>query len=267
MQTTYFFDPAWTAELDRLRGLEALFDEDSMHHMRGLGLAPGWQCLEVGCGAGGIASRFADAVGDSGHVVALDLDTRFVDGQERRNLEVRRQDLMAGPLEAGVFDLVHARAVLEYIPDRQQALERMASTLHPGGWVVVEGFDFGGPMSAVLAGYVDPGEDTALFERLFDAYAQVFEKTGADPHCGRQLIHWLRGAGLEQVGGAMHAPLVAGGKAAFFNGSVEYVRKALVGTGLLSDDEVERVLAVVADTSHTHVPPMMVTAWGRRPRS
>ena len=51
--------------------------------------------LLVGMGAGGIALWLADRVGETGHVLATDLDTRFLDGHGRANLEVRTHDVAA----------------------------------------------------------------------------------------------------------------------------------------------------------------------------
>jgi SAM-dependent methyltransferase len=116
--STYVFDPEWTMECDRLRALESLFDDASMRHLARVGVVTeGWRCLEVGCGAGGIARRLAARVGTGGRVVATDLDIRFVEGHGLGNLEVRRHDILADPLEEGAFDLAHARAVIMHIPD------------------------------------------------------------------------------------------------------------------------------------------------------
>jgi cyclopropane fatty-acyl-phospholipid synthase-like methyltransferase len=113
--STYVFDPEWTMERDRLRALESLFDDASMRHLASLGVTEGWRCLEVGCGAGGIARWLAGRVGSSGQVVATDLDSRFV----------------TDALEERAFDLAHARAVIIHIPDHQGALERVVATACP----------------------------------------------------------------------------------------------------------------------------------------
>lgn len=70
--STYLFDQAWRQEHDRLHALEALFDDASAHHLARLGVGPGWRCLEVGAGAGGVARWLADRVGPSGQVLATD---------------------------------------------------------------------------------------------------------------------------------------------------------------------------------------------------
>jgi SAM-dependent methyltransferase len=262
---TYVFDPDWTMERDRLRALESLFDDVSMGHLARLGVAEGWRCLEVGCGAGGVARRLAGRVGSGGRVVAIDLDTRFVEGHGLGNLEVRRHDLMTDPLEQGAFDLAHARAVIEHLPDHQGALERMVAALRPGGWVLIEETDFGGPAAAALARYSLPTELAPLVERLYRAVEAAFAAVGADASYGPRLLAGLKAAGLERVGGEVHTPIVAGGTENWVRGSLEQLAPRLVGAGLVSDEEVARFLALAADGSSHYAPPLMVTAWGQRP--
>ncbi len=79
--TTYIFDAQWKNERARLRSLGALFDRASVRYLAELGVDEGWRCLEVGCGAGGIAFWLADRVGRTGWVLATDLDTHFIDGR------------------------------------------------------------------------------------------------------------------------------------------------------------------------------------------
>ena len=148
---THAFDQGAQEERDRLAGIESLFDSYSMRRLADLGVSQGWQCLEVGFGAGGVALWLAERVGSTGRVVAVDLDPRFLDGHGRANLEVRKHDVAADPLEEAAFDLAHARAVLDLVPDRQRALERMLSALRPGGWLVLEEIDIGGIMAPALA--------------------------------------------------------------------------------------------------------------------
>ena len=58
-----------------------------------LGVAAGWACLEVGAGNGSVSHWLAQRVGPTGHVVASDIDTRFLDRLALPNLEVRRLDV------------------------------------------------------------------------------------------------------------------------------------------------------------------------------
>lgn len=263
--STYVFDPEWTMERDRLRALELLFDDASMRHLARVGVTEGWRCLEVGCGAGGIARRLAARVGSGGRVVATDLDVRFVEGHGLGNLEVRRHDIRADPLEEGVFDLAHARAVIMHIPDHQGALERMVAAVRPGGWVVIEDVDFGGSMAAALARYSFPAGHAPLVERIYRAAEAVVSAAGADASHGTRLLGGLQAAGLERVGGELHTPVVAGGTERWVRGSIQQLAARMEGTGLVGADEVARFLALVTDGSSRYAPPFLVTAWGQRP--
>jgi ubiquinone/menaquinone biosynthesis C-methylase UbiE len=59
--------------------LEELFDPVTVRRLERVGVAPGWQALEVGAGRGSIASWLADRVGEEGRVVATDIDTNLLE--------------------------------------------------------------------------------------------------------------------------------------------------------------------------------------------
>src|SRR5436190_10029154 len=132
-EAEYIFDPAWEQERERIGSAEHLFDPFTRQICETVGIHDGWRCLEVGAGGGTIASWMAQRVAPSGEVVAIDLDTRFVERLSHPNLEVRRHDIAAGPVDDRTFDLVHARLVLEHIPTRDDVLPQLVDMLNPGG--------------------------------------------------------------------------------------------------------------------------------------
>jgi SAM-dependent methyltransferase len=263
--TTYVFDPTWHKERDRLGALESLFDASSRRLLAGLGVGEGWRCLEVGCGAGGVARWLAERVGSTGRVLATDLDTRFIDGHDQANLDVLTHDIVSDTLEEAAFDLVHARAVLEHLPQRRDVLVRLVSALKPGGWLLVEDVVFGPSTAAALAGFVSSGPVAEAAERLFRATAAVFAAVGADPSYGNHLPATLADAGLVTIGGEVHTPVVAGGTEHWTRGTVEQLAERLIGTGLVTAADVELFLAATAQPSTYYLPPLMVSVWGQRP--
>jgi SAM-dependent methyltransferase len=121
---------------EHLATLAALLDEATFGHLERLGVTADWRCWEAGAGAGTVAQWLADRVGATGHVLATDIDTgRLTDGRSA-GFEVRRHDLAAGSAPGSGFDLVHARLVLEHLPDPPAALVVMAGALRPGGWLL-----------------------------------------------------------------------------------------------------------------------------------
>ena len=263
--STYVFSPEWARERDRLLALEELFDDASARHLAGLGVGEGWRCLELGCGAGGIARWFAERVGPTGRVVATDVDPRFIDARGLDNVEVRRHDILTDPLEERAFDVAHARAVIEHVADHRGALRRMVAALRPGGWAVIEDTHFGGPMAAALGCYVQPAEHGPLVGHLYRAVDTLFSAAGADASFGPRLLGELEAVGLERVGGVVHAPLVAGGTDNWARGSLEQLGPRLVAAGLATTDDVDRFMAMADDRASHYAPPFMVTAWGHRP--
>ena len=103
----YSLNNAWEKARQRLRGLEARYDPGTIRHLETLGVGEGWHCLEVGGGGGTIAKWLCQRVGPTGHVLATDLDTRFLETLDYPSLEVRRHDIVADHLPEHAFGLIH----------------------------------------------------------------------------------------------------------------------------------------------------------------
>ena len=134
----YPFDNAAPQAGDRFATLATLYDEVTRRHLDRFGIGAGWNCLEVGAGGGSVAGFMSERVGPAGHVVATDINIDWMAGSLPANVELRRHDIGIDPLPERAFDIVHARAVLTFVPERQSALTRMVAALKPGGWLLVE---------------------------------------------------------------------------------------------------------------------------------
>jgi SAM-dependent methyltransferase len=225
-----------------------------------LGVRAGWRCLEVGCGAGGVALWLGRQVGPTGRVLATDLDTRFLARHAQPNLDVQTHDITADALEPGSFDLAHTRNVLA-----RRALDRMIGTVRPGGWILVEDTDIGQAMLSAQARYVHPTEYAALLQRIYRAVQAAFTAIGADASIGPHLASWLYEAGLEHVGAEIHGPVTAGGTEYWARGSIEQLADRLAATGLVTAADVQRYLTRAADPAFFYPTPILVSAWGQRP--
>ena len=131
IRTEYPFDNAGERPEMRFRGLSELHDDHTVRHLDQRGIEEGWSCLEVGGGAGSITSWLCARVGVTGHVLATDIEPRFLHALSFPNLEVWRQDIRKEPPPAGEFDLVHARLVLIPRTEREGVLKRMVTALKP----------------------------------------------------------------------------------------------------------------------------------------
>jgi len=253
----YVFDNAWERGRARLATVEELLDPGSIRHLDALGVAPGWRCLEIGAGGGSIAQWLCCRVGPAGAVTATDLDTRYLAALAETNLEVRRHDIVADALESDAFDLVHARLVLEHVPERDLALQKLIAALKPGGRLLIESVDYisGVPVSVLGAREHERSQTVRLTE---------FGKAGLDAGYGRRLPAVLHAAGLQGVGNEGRVWVMEGGSpgARWFKLSMEQVRERLTGEGKLSAGEIDRMLELFDDPDWAALSPIVMAAWG-----
>ena len=113
--------------------MSALLDPVERGHFDQLGIGRGWQCLELGCGNGSISRILLECVAPTGHVVASEIDIRYIEDLQAPCLEVRRIDLLNDPIEQGGYDFVVARALLHHLAPARKGVEHMVETLIPGG--------------------------------------------------------------------------------------------------------------------------------------
>jgi SAM-dependent methyltransferase len=231
-----FTDSQHSREFERLQAIERVFDPASQRRIRTTGITKNWRCLEVGAGAGSIARWLAATVGETGKVVAIDLDTRFVANINQPNVEVLEADIRYLPVEDNSFDLVHARYVLIHIPDFQVALTKMVKLLKPDGWIVLEEPDFSAARAIA-------GEKLACqsMDRVNQAILQMFETRGMDYALGVKLPVILQELGLQQLSVENDVHLVNGGSgiATMMKMSTLQLAEKYIATGIATKEDIE----------------------------
>lgn len=244
-------------ELDRLHRLERLLDPTTRRVLSARELPPDARCLVLGAGAGSVARWLAGRFPD-GQVTAVDIDTRYL--EEGPNLRVLEADLRTVDIPPGSADLVHARAVLMHLPDREDVLARAAGWLAPGGWLVDEDIS------------VFPGESSPYpaWRKTWSAIVELVNGQGADlgwPR--RRLPGALADAKLTDLGLSVDVYTVGDGGACeqFWRAFLAQLAPALQERGLLSRDDIDAVLALFDDPAFIEPAEALISAWGRRPRA
>jgi SAM-dependent methyltransferase len=257
----YVFDNSQVQTASRFNALEAIFDAGSKRVIAELGLKAGWHCLEAGAGGGSIANWLSNEVGGEGHVLATDLDTRHLKRLDRANMTVRDHDVTRDPLPDCHFDLAHTRLLLIHLPDREQVMCKLVSSLKPGGCIVLEEFD---SLSLRTNPQVNPAESP--FPTL-DALHRLMADRGAELRCGRLLAGRLRKLGLLDVGSEGRIFMWHGGSpgAQLMRANIEQLRPAILASGLVNESQIEDDLARLDDDGFAFPSPILWAAWGRRP--
>ncbi len=258
----YKFDHEWQRERERLATLEQAYDPWSIRTIEATGPQHGWRCLEVGGGGGSITEWLCRRVGETGHVTATDLETKFLASIEAANLEVREHNIVSDPLEEGCYDLIHTRAVLEHLPERDDVLGRLVSALVPGGWLTVDCGDF----SSVRQVGGRP-EDREFFRTAFEAVTGTSRGFGADLLYGGRIGEAFRNFELEQVNveGFItewdHEHPVG----SLYELTFQRLEQPAIESGAISSRDFNRLLEVMRSPDFKALSHIFYSARGKRP--
>jgi 2-polyprenyl-3-methyl-5-hydroxy-6-metoxy-1,4-benzoquinol methylase len=260
-QAAYTFDNAGTQAATRFSALTVIFDPGTIRHLTEIGVGEGWHCLEVGAGGGSIATWLCDRVGSKGKVLATDIDTRFLETLDRSNLEVRHHDIASDPLPQAAFDLVHFRLVLGHLPNRDQILGRLVTTLRPGGWMLAEEFD----SWSLRPDHAINNAETSL--KSFAAMQAVLGRHSFDGYFGRRLVARLRAQDLADISAEGRVFMYAGGTsgADLTRAAISQTRDEMTEAGAISAAEIERDLQQLNRPDFMMPSPIMWAVRGCRP--
>ncbi|MBP2327154.1 SAM-dependent methyltransferase [Kibdelosporangium banguiense] len=262
----YVFNPTWVKETERLRTNEAIWDPGTFERMDRLGVAAGWRCLEVGAGSGSVACWLADRTGPTGRVLVTDLETRrLVERQETGwsladlpQVEVRRHDVRTEEFPAETFDLIHARMLVQHLPDRADVVARMVRALRPGGLLFLEDTD-----SSTL---FRSSHSEDFLQDIRAAGYGLMRQSGHDPRGGHVDLQLLLAAGLETTAEG-RAVMVRGGsdQARHYMLWLEFMRSRITTAGLVDDARIELALEEMADPANHWLSQVMISTVGRKP--
>jgi trans-aconitate methyltransferase len=126
--------------------LEAIgwgFQEVSL--LDGIGLQPGWTCLDLGCGPAGVLVPLSRRVGPAGFVVGVDVDARhlaaaraLVQHAQLTNVEILKRDIYDTGLPRAAFDFVHARLANASPERHEDLLTELLALARPGAVVALQ---------------------------------------------------------------------------------------------------------------------------------
>jgi SAM-dependent methyltransferase len=258
----YLLDNEAQEAEQRFDSLGALFNPITVANLERVGIDAGWRCWEVGVGGPSIPTWLSARVGPSGHVLATDIDPRWVASTIGDNVEVRRHDVAADEPPGVDLDLAHARLVLLHVPGRDRALSNMVAAVRPGGWVVIEDFD---TAMQPCASPDDHGAPQHLANKVRSGFLGLLEQRGADLAWGRTLPRRLRDHGLVDVAAEAYLPFALPAGTELEKANVRQTRGAMVEAGFVTETEVDEYLALLDTGTMDVTPSLLISCWGRKP--
>jgi SAM-dependent methyltransferase len=112
-----------------------------------VGIAPGDNVLDLGCGTGALALALA-ARAEPHSILGVDIAERYIDHARRRSSDPRLRfavgDAVSLDFAEGGFDRVLSLLALNFVPAPARALAEMRRVTRPGGVVAAAVWDFAG---------------------------------------------------------------------------------------------------------------------------
>jgi 2-polyprenyl-3-methyl-5-hydroxy-6-metoxy-1,4-benzoquinol methylase len=253
---TYTLDNTWAKAHRRLTMLELLYDQSTAARLTALGVDAGWRCLELGAGAGSIARWLCDRVGPTGTVTAVDLEPRFLEADPRPNMQIERRDIVADGLTGDGYDLIHTRALLVHLSDRDRLIADLVNHLRPGGVILLEEPDF----------YPCRTAESPLYHEAWDRSCAAGARNGGNWYWARHLPARLTAAGAADVAAVTETQMFTGGTLwAEFTATTWEQLAPLLTTEGLSPGVLAAATAELSDASRWFPACAMIAAWGHRP--
>jgi SAM-dependent methyltransferase len=256
----YVFDPTWDLETERLITNEAIWDPGTIERFERLGVGPGWSCLEIGAGNGGAAAWLAERTGPTGRVVVADLEIDRLGRLSDRGVEVRQHDIRTEDFPAESFDLVHARMLVQHLPDRQAAVARMIRALRPGGLLFLEDTDS-------LPLFRSYRSERFLTDIKAAGYG-IMRRAGHEPRGGHFDLEIALNSELTEVTAEGRVVMVHGGspQARHYQLWLEFMRSKIVAEKLLTHERIDEALAEMGDPANRWLSQVLISTYGRKPK-
>lgn len=256
-------------EIERLHIQGAALEPDAAIMLDLIGVAPGWRCLDLGCGPGGVTELMSVRAGPTGEVVGFDADDVFLEHARRRalerglaNIHYAKGDAYRTGLPAGSFDLVHTRFLASTAGHAAELLAEMIRLTRPGGIIAFQEPDMGN---------LNCYPPHPAWDRLRQVLAQVFPSVGGAERLAQVIFPMLLAAGLEDV---HYRPFLVGFRSDhrmvdYVPATVEAVRTRALEMGGIGGAELDAALSAcrthLARPGTVSTYHMMVQAWGRLP--
>ncbi len=243
----------------RLSMLARTLDPGTFRLLERVGVEPGMHVLEMGAGTGSVSAWLAERVGPQGRVMSTDIDLRF-HADMPPNVIVRQHDAARDRLPAQHFHLVHARAVIQHIPERVEVLAKLVDALRPAGAMVIE--------DGAMAEFAEQ----TLPEPLGSVHRMVATAAMSqwrDPNAGVRVLGWMRDLGLQDLDARgsvrIMRPREASGEWWFL--ALERAVPRLVEAGAVPESDAATALEQMRAPGFAMLGPTSIATIGRKPAS
>ncbi len=149
------------------------------------GLRSGQTVLDLGSGAGLDVFVARDEVGESGHVIGVDMTAEMIakarensDRASFDNVEFRLGEIEHLPVSSNSIDVVISNCVLNLVPDKQRAFAEIFRVLKPGGHFCISDIVSSRKLPDWLKGIADAYAGCVAGAIPKEDYLKLIQETG-----------------------------------------------------------------------------------------
>ena len=149
------------------------------------GLKPGQTVLDLGSGAGLDVFVARNEVGESGHVIGVDMTAEMIakarenaDKSGFDNVEFRLGEIEHLPVVSDSIDVVISNCVLNLVPDKQSAFAEIFRVLKPGGHFCISDIVSSQQLPGWLKGIADAYAGCVSGAIPKEDYLKLIQETG-----------------------------------------------------------------------------------------
>ena len=162
------------------------------------GIKPGLRVLDAGCGPGKVTAILQEQVQPGGSILGVDYSPERIKYAKdhylsgKADIDFRVRDLRTPLEDAGLFDLIWVRFVLEYHrTESVNIVKNLTACLKPGGSLCLLDLDYN-----CMSHYEMPPEMERILSQIVDVMQR---KYNFDPYAGRKLYSYLYDLGYEDI--------------------------------------------------------------------
>ena len=191
---TYFLGTGDIAA-KRLELQNAALLEESKKHIEKIPVLEGKVIWDIGCGSGAMTAYFAEKVGETGHVYAIDISEKQLEVTKKRiekdgftNVTFIHADIVSDSFPTNAADIVYMRFVLMHLCNPNQALDKIKDLLKPQGMFISE--------EPINSSCYSPTDANAILKEYISAYVEMGRRRGVNYDIGSCLDNTLNKAGF-----------------------------------------------------------------------
>lgn len=267
MSTDYLLGGG-SAEVERLRLTARVWEPEAEVMLDKIGLTPGANCIDLGCGPAGILGPLSRRVGAEGKVLGVDTNStqltaarEFVTQNALHNVEIRELDAYHTSLLRESFDLTHVRFLFSPVGRDDELLREMLGLTKLGGTVAIQ--------ETEATSWNCFPQHPAWF-KLKELILAAFKRGGGDFDAGQRTFTMLRKAGLQDV--QVRAALFALPHGHPYRQlPVQFatsLRPRILSNSLLSEAELDELLGscqeLINDPARFWLTFTVIQVWGRK---